>query len=47
MTINEFKLAYAQINPYMNPYSLDMDAERTNFSFFFIFVFSLVSDYYS
>ncbi|CAF3348095.1 unnamed protein product [Rotaria socialis] len=28
MTINEFKLAYTQINPYANIYNIDMDAER-------------------
>jgi hypothetical protein len=28
MKINEFKLAYGQINPNANMYSLDFDAER-------------------
>ncbi len=39
MTINEFKLAYPQINPNVNIYSMDFDAERTGFCFVFFFVF--------
>jgi len=35
MTINEFKLAYGQINPNANLYTMDADAERRRNSFNF------------
>lgn len=38
MKINEFKLAYGQINPNANMYSLDFDAERM---FVLLFLFFL------
>ncbi len=39
MTINEFKLAYPQINPNINLYTIDLDAERRNFSFLLLYLF--------
>jgi len=42
MTINQFKLAYPQINPNVNIYSIDLDAERTGFVLFLFLFFSLV-----
>ncbi len=39
MTINEFKLAYPQINPNINIYTIDADAERRNFFFLSLFFF--------
>lgn len=39
MSLNEFKLAYTQINPNVNFYNLDADAERMNFSFSFLVLF--------
>ncbi len=48
MTINEFKLAYPQINPNINIYNIDADAERMSFCvFLFLCFFSLVFDDYS
>ncbi len=42
MNINEFKLAYSQINPYVNIYTVDTDAERRGFFVFFVFLWSLM-----
>ena len=48
MTINEFKLAYPQVNPNVNIYSIDFDAERRNlFLSIFVFFFPFVFDVYS
>ena len=44
MTINEFKLTYPQINPNINFYSMDFDAERREiFVDFYLFVFVVSS----
>ena len=46
MTINEFKLAYPQINPNVNMYTIDL-MQNVRVLFYFFFVFFLVFDDYS